>query len=210
MAETLMAAFSTPGQADQALRELEAKGYTPQEISVISRDNRYGREGYDTGGDVAASAGSGAVTGSVIGGLAGLLAGAGILPILAGFFIGGPIAAALGLAGAAATTVSGAVTGAAAGGLLGALMGLGLSRETAASYNETVEGGGVVIGVPVHESDQTARAILDRCGAVQVNRIDLEGREFLDSTPERDAPETGRVRTEPVFGERRETNRNDR
>src|SRR5688500_13752859 len=111
MAKMLMAAFSTDGEADRALRELERHGYSNNDISVISKHDRYEEEGYSTGADVAKGATGGAATGGVVGGLAGLLAGVGVFPALAGLFIGGPIAAALGLAGAAATTASGAITG---------------------------------------------------------------------------------------------------
>jgi hypothetical protein len=178
MAKMLMAAFATPDAADRALYELERFGYSPQEISVISRHNSYQstRATADpaaTGSDVPGSAAAGATTGGILGGLAGLLAGVGVLPALAGLFIGGPIAAALGLAGAAATTVSGAVTGAAAGGLLGALIGIGVPRDTAESYDRAVSSGGVVVGLTGHESKiGEARAILERSGAQDISEID--------------------------------------
>ena len=92
----------------------------------------------------------------MIGGVAGLLAGVGVVPALAGIMIGGPIAAALGLAGAAALTVSGAVTGAVAGGLIGGLTKLGLSHEDAEYYDRAVESGSVVIGVPVSDENEDA------------------------------------------------------
>jgi hypothetical protein len=172
MAKMLMASFTSPEAADHALYDLERAGYTASEISIISKDNHY-QSTRAEGSNVPASAATGATTGGVIGGLAGLLAGVGILPAVAGLFIGGPITAMLGLAGAAATTVSGAVTGAAAGGLLGALMGIGVPRDTASAYDEVVAGGGVVIGLAGHP-DQLAetRAILERRHAENISEID--------------------------------------
>jgi hypothetical protein len=225
MAQMLMGAFRDKAQADRALTELEEQGYTPEEISVISQNQEYKDKGYDdTAGNVAKSAGSGAVTGGVVGGLAGLLAGAGVIPAIAGFFIGGPIAAALGLAGAAATTASGAVTGAAAGGLIGGLMGLGLSKETATSYDETVREGGVVIGLTGNEEiTAESRAIMERCGAEDLNVIDMHDEATADnksdisrSTADMDADgavregsDTGARRATasaaPAFGESRES-----
>jgi hypothetical protein len=202
MAQMLMGAFESTEHADRALNELEECGYMPEEISVISSTNKYEREGYDAGGNVAKSAGAGAATGGIIGGLAGLMAGVGVMPALAGLFIGGPIAAALGLVGAAATTASGAVTGAAAGGLIGALTGMGLSKETAASYDRIVTNGGVVIGLSGHnEITAESRAILEKHGARDINVIDM--RETSEDTTQTEATDFAAGRqAQPSFGER--------
>src|SRR3954462_42618 len=61
MSKMLMGAFENPEQADQALRELEEKGYTPEQISAISSSNKYEDKGYDKGENMAKGAGSGAV-----------------------------------------------------------------------------------------------------------------------------------------------------
>jgi hypothetical protein len=116
----------------------------------------------------------GAVTGGIIGGLAGLLTGAGVFPALAGFLIGGPIAVALGLTGMAAATATGAITGAVAGGLIGALMGLGFSREEAEYYHSTIESGGLLLVVPVNETNEAeASGILSANNAQQIKRITM-------------------------------------
>jgi uncharacterized membrane protein len=207
MAKMLMAAFSSQAEADRALRELERHGYGNEDISVISKHDHYESEGYSTGGEIAKGATSGAATGGVVGGLAGLLAGVGVFPALAGLFIGGPIAAALGLAGAAATTASGAVTGAAAGGLIGALTSLGLSKESASHYDETVNRGGVVLGVNCSESAlDECRETLHACGADEIQTVTTR-----DSAAETHVEDraTRPVRTEPAFGERRVETRRD-
>lgn len=170
MSKTIIAAFANRVDAEEAVDELEANGYTPKDISVITKDHK--TTGEDMGEAVADGAVSGAATGSAIGGLAGLLAGAGVLPALAGLLIGGPIAAALGATGVVATTISGAVTGAVAGGFIGALTNLGLSEEEARSYSEAIESGGYIIAVPEKlEGASEAAGILRDHGATHVRTI---------------------------------------
>jgi uncharacterized membrane protein len=204
MSKMMMAAFDNQADADRALMDLEGHGYKPDDISVISQDNKYEGDGYTTGNDVAKGATSGAATGGVIGGLAGLLAGTGVFPALAGLFIGGPIAAALGLAGAAAATASGAVTGAAAGGLIGALTSLGLSKDSAHRYDKTVRSGGVVLGLSCDESRMDeARQTLQACGAEDIQMVQTREME-ADHAHDSDHVEHRQARPEPAFGERRE------
>ena len=194
MAKMLMGAFRDRDQADQAIYELEHFGYRPKDMSVITCDKEYvSRE--DTGAGVAASTATSATTGGLIGGLAGLLAGVGLVPVLSGLFVGGPIALALGLTGAAAAMVSGALTGAAAGGLIGALTALGLPKETAESYDRTVQAGGIVVGLTQRDNiTDEARKIMQKHGAHDVTLIDLR-EEAEDMRVER------QFRQQPVFGE---------
>jgi len=170
MTRTIIAAFGTQAEAESAVNELEAQGFNPKDISVISKAGTTS----GTGENVAEGAVSGATTGGVIGGLAGLLAGAGVLPALAGLLIGGPIAAALGATGVVASVVSGAVTGAAAGGLIGALVKLGVPDEDARYYNERVNAGGFVIAVPTQSTTgSAARDILVAHGADRINEVEV-------------------------------------
>ncbi|HSI20433.1 MAG TPA: low temperature-induced protein [Verrucomicrobiae bacterium] len=175
--------FATRAEADQALANLEGMGYTSSDISVIAKEDGRTVE-KDGAGEVAEDTLGGAATGGVIGGIAGLLAGIGVVPALAGILIGGPVAAALGLAGAAATTVSGAVTGAVAGGLIGALTGIGLSEEDAKYYDDAVRGGDIVIGVPVTpDTEEHVRAALEAAegaGGAADRHITVIERTFSD------------------------------
>jgi uncharacterized membrane protein len=166
----VMAGFDGQAAADRAISKLEDSGFSPHDISVITTEDKSGAE--DMANDAAAGAVSGATTGGVIGGLAGLLAGAGVVPALAGFLIGGPVAAALGATGVAATAISGAVTGAAAGGLIGALTSMGVSEESARSYDELVQRGGVILGVTVPEDKkEETRAMFEAAGATRVDDV---------------------------------------
>jgi uncharacterized membrane protein len=174
--KTVFAGFTDHASAQDSIAELESLGIPTKDISVIllegSKVITHDTEGHSVAGDTVAGAAGGAVTGGVVGGLAGLLASAGVFPALAGFLIGGPIVAALGLTGAAALTASGAVTGAAAGGLIGGLTSLGVSATDAKYYDETVRKGGVLLSVPVSESNTTAvTTVLEAHGAGQVREV---------------------------------------
>ena len=149
MAKTVLGIFTVRQGAEDAINELKDLDYNPKDVSIVLRDKQVKEEVEDnTGANVAGGAVSGAAAGILLGGLAGLVASIAI-PGLGAFFIGGPIAASLGLTGAAATTASGATTGALAGGILGALSGFGLSDDEAKYYEERVNSGGILVAVPV-------------------------------------------------------------
>ena len=154
MANTIFGIFAERESAEQAINSLKSQGYNPKDISIVMKDRNEGEKiAKETGSDVAGGAVAGATSGAVLGGLAGLLASI-ALPGLGAFFIGGPIAAALGLTGASASVTSGAATGAIAGGILGALTGLGLSEEDARIYEERIKEGGILVAVSAHNSEE--------------------------------------------------------
>lgn len=152
---TVLGIFSDRENAEDAIDDLEESGYTAKDISVIMKEGSepITREGETVGSNVAEGTVTGITTGAAIGGLAGLLVGIGAIAIpgIGAFLIGGPIAAALGLTGAAATTVTSAATGGLAGGLLGALTGLGLPEESARVYEKRVSEGAIILAVPVDQ-----------------------------------------------------------
>jgi uncharacterized membrane protein len=180
MAKMVFGIFTDRKNAETAINELESEGFNPKDISIVMQN----KEDADiirnnTGANVAESTASGAATGAAIGGLAGLLIGIGAIAIpgIGALLIGGPIAAALGLTGAAATTVSGAATGALAGGLIGALVGIGVPEEDARIYEERVKSGAILVAVPAFSSEhREASAILRENGAEQIKSIDMADR----------------------------------
>lgn len=176
MAQTVLGIFSDTQDAENALSELEENGFNPKDISIVMRDQREARKvGENTGAKVTAGAVSGATTGGILGALVGFVVATGILPGIGAIFIGGPLAAALGLTGAAATTVSGAATGVVAGGLLGALMSLGLSKNDAEAYQESIMQGGILVAVPAMTNEATqVRGILEDNGADKIRSIESE------------------------------------
>lgn len=175
MSGVTLALFDDRMDAEAAIEELREAGYNAEDISIVMRDADEAQTiAEDTGVNMVEGATSGATTGAVIGGIAGLLIGVGAIAIpgIGGLLIGGPIAAALGLTGAAATTASGAVTGAVAGGLLGALMSLGVPEETARVYEDRIKEGAILLAIPSEsESDGEARSILEENGAEQTRFV---------------------------------------
>lgn len=176
--------FNDRNNAEEAIRDCESNGYQAKDISIIMRDREEGQQiAHDTGASVADGAVSGAATGAVVGGIAGLLTGIGAIAIpgIGGLLIGGPIAAALGLTGAAAATVSGATTGAVAGGLLGALMGLGLPKEDAQMYQRHIEQGAILLIVPVRSGNESeVRHMLEENNATDIRVINMDDRYMVD------------------------------
>jgi len=182
MSTLLLGAFTSQDDADRAVTELTNHNFSITDMSVITMESSDHVDGDNTvantaGGAIEGAAG-GAVTGGAIGGLAGILAGAGVFPALAGFFIGGPIAAAIGLTGAAAVAASGAITGAAAGatagGFIGVLTGLGVSEAEAQSYKEIIDQGGYLIGVPAEgERQDEALHIMEANHALNLKTVTI-------------------------------------
>jgi hypothetical protein len=168
---TVLGVFQSIDDAQRAFGDLEADGFSRDEISLIA--NKAGAYKAETGreraaelnaaaepagSDIAADAGIGAA----IGGVGGLLlsfaslAIPGVGPIVAA----GPIIAALGGAG----------IGAATGGIIGALTETGVPEEAARHYAEGIRRGDVLIAVRAEGAgaDRAAR-ILDQNGAIDID-----------------------------------------
>jgi hypothetical protein len=171
--QSVIGVFPDSKSAERALNVLTDSGHKPEDISVIASEEARIKIGTETDTNVVEGTVSGATTGGVIGGLAGLLIGLGAIAIpgIGGLLIGGPLAAALGLTGAAATTVSGAATGALAGGLVGALASLGLPKETAEIYEQRVRSGGVVLAVSTNDVD-SVKDVMRNQGAEEIQTIE--------------------------------------
>ena len=159
--------FSSRREAETALHELRASGFSMDKVNVVSKNAE--REGEIAGVDVNDRTGNkadegataGAVTGGALGGLGGLLVGLGALAI-PGI---GPVMLAGAAATAVATALSGGAIGAAAGGLVGALAGLGIPEERANVYNDRLSSGDYLVFVDGTETEiQRAEAILSHRG----------------------------------------------
>jgi hypothetical protein len=145
METTTVGIFGSTTHAEMAISELKDLGVRDTDISYVYNTEGTTVKSEEGAPPVAEGVAAGASTGAIIGGIAGLAVANGILPGLGPLLVAGPIAAALGLTGAAATTAAGALTGAAAGGLVGALGSLGMSSEEAKIYEERVRLGGVLL-----------------------------------------------------------------
>lgn len=174
MDKVVIGVFSQRSRAENAISQLEYRGYDPKDISIMMKDTlEAGDIARQTGAEtVVGNTLGGAATGAVLGGLAGLAASF-VIPGLGAFFIGGPLAAALGLTGAAATAASGAATGAVAGGILGALTSVfGLSTEEARIYEDRINEGGILLAVPARiGEEQEVEGILTELGADNIRII---------------------------------------
>jgi len=161
---TVVGVFNSVGDAQSAVRELEAEGISRDNISLVANKNA---TGYDTmdpadrdkASDVVADAGIGAAIGGV-GGLLLAAAGAVTIPVIGPILAAGPIAAAL----------TGAGIGAATGGLIGALTESGVPEEHANYYAEGVRRGDVLVTIRTDDSRaDRVSDILDRNHAVDVD-----------------------------------------
>ncbi|HTX03381.1 MAG TPA: general stress protein [Candidatus Acidoferrales bacterium] len=140
--------YYDPDTADRTVAELHAMGYTPEEISVIMRDERDAEKFAQRSGT---KVGQGAGTGAVVGG--------GIGAIVAGILATGSIVATGGAAapivvGPLAAVLAGVGAGGVAGGIVGGLIGLGIPEHKAREYEAGLNRGGIIIGVQAREEDR--------------------------------------------------------
>jgi hypothetical protein len=178
---TVIGIFADKVNAETAIDRLNDLGYKSENMSLIMKENIAGEKTIKgVGVNMAEGAASGVATGGVIGGITGFLIGAGMLAIpgLGALFIGGPLAATLGLTGAAATAVSAAATGALAGGVIGILIGIGLPEETARIYETKIIEGGLLLAVPANTAkDETAiTGVFQELAADQIKALDWNHR----------------------------------
>lgn len=161
---TVVGVFNSVGDAQAAVRDLEAQGISRDEISIVANKNAVGYDTMDAAdrdkaSDVVADAGIGAAIGGV-GGLLLSAAGALTIPVIGPILAAGPIAAAL----------TGAGIGAAAGGLIGALTESGVPEEHARYYAEGVRRGDVLVTVRTDNSrTDSVCDIMDAHNAVDVD-----------------------------------------
>jgi uncharacterized membrane protein len=149
--------FNEKEDAEEAISELRTKGFSQEEINIVTKEDaqrRSNRETYDD--DIS----DGAVTGGTIGGIGGLLLGAGVvssigalaIPGIGPIIASGPIAAAIG--------------GAVAGGIAGGLIDWGIPEEASRRYEESVARGGILAVVKTTSAKVDAAAqILRHHGA---------------------------------------------
>lgn len=159
---TLIGLFNSRNQAERAITELQKRGLTGDEISIVAKgdktqgDREEGQRmtGLAGGGQ---DLSEGTYTGGVLGGLAGLLAGVGALAIpgIGPVVAAGPIAAA--------------ITGAVGGGIAGGLIDWGIPEERGRYYESKVKEGDILAIVKAsREKVDDAADIFRRNGAQDV------------------------------------------
>ena len=156
--------YNSTNQAEYAVDQIAAAGFSSNDISVLLPDSRSTKE-FAHEKDTKAPEGTttGVTTGGVIGGTLGLLAGIGALamPGVGPFIAAGPIMGAL----------AGLGVGGAVGGLIGALVGMGIPEYEAKRYEGHIKEGGVLLSVHCDTSDQITRAkdLLKHTGAQDIS-----------------------------------------
>lgn len=161
MSKTVVAIFEARERAEQAVKELRAKGFE-KEISLLTKDEQEGRGKGEQGGGLTMGGGSvagGVTTGGVIGGLAGLAMGAGalVIPGLGPLIAAGPIA--------------GLLSGAATGGIAGGLIDWGIPEQEGRQLEEEIKAGKTLVTVRSDRAEDAA-SILRHNGA---NKVKVHG-----------------------------------
>lgn len=176
MNKTVVALYDRLMDADAAVRELIAHGFSPEKISLVASDVRGEYSPFfDDGVDQEESNVEvvGVEIGTILGGLGGLLVGLGLVavPGIGPIIAAGPLATAVsGLVG----TGVGAAVGGATGGLIGILVDVGIDEINAGYYAEALRRGGSLVMVEVEDyRANEARRILDSFGSVEITeRVD--------------------------------------
>ena len=157
------AIFRARSEAELAVNQLTAAGFSSQDVSVLMAD-KSGTRDFATEKNTKAPEGTttGAGVGGTIGGTIGLLAGIGAIAIPGV----GPLIAA----GPIMATLAGLGVGGAIGGVVGALIGMGIPEYEAKRYEGRVKEGGILVSVHCDSSEEVSRAkeILERAGGDDV------------------------------------------
>src|SRR5215210_3881455 len=134
---TVVGMFTNRPDAESAIRELKAAGFSEDLIGVALQDQTEQRDLMETtGSEAAEGAATGAVSGGLVGGLIGLL-GSLLVPGVGPIMVGGVLTA----------TLTGAGIGAATGGIIGALVGLGVPEADARHFDEGLRSGRTLVTV---------------------------------------------------------------
>ncbi len=175
--KAVLGLLATRSQAETVVAELQRRGFSNNDISVLFPDKTGTRDfahEQHTKAPEGALAGAGA--GGVIGGTLGLLAGIGLLAIpgVGPFIAAGPIMASL----------SGIAAGAAVGGIAGGLIGMGIPEVQAKLYEGKIKGGNILVSAHIDDGEmqKIAKKVFDANGATDVVTVGEA------SVPSNDAP----------------------
>jgi hypothetical protein len=156
--------YTGTSQAERAVNQLVAAGFSQNDISALLPDNESTRQfAHEKSTKAPEGTTAGVTAGGVVGGTLGLLAGIGALAIpgVGPLIAAGPIMAAL----------AGVGVGGAVGGLIGALAGMGIPEYEAKRYEGRIKDGGVLVSIHCDTSEEIKRAeaILKNTGAEDIS-----------------------------------------
>lgn len=146
MSKVITGIFDTPNKAAQAVQTIEARGFAPSQISLVTSDG-INRDSFtiDSHSKLAEGAAIGAAGGGAVTALvAGLTAVGAIATGGVGVLAAGPIVAALAGAGA----------GAAGGSVIGGLIGAAIPEHELKHYEDAIGKGHVMVGVECDDKDR--------------------------------------------------------
>jgi hypothetical protein len=151
---TVVGMFNRRADAEAAVRDLKAAGFTDQHIGVALQDRDEQRDlTGSVGGTAAEGAAAGALSGGMVGGLIGLL-GSLLIPGVGPIVVGGVLA----------STLTGAGVGAATGGIIGALAGMGVPEADARHFDLGLRSGNTLVTVDAGARTGEALSILEQHG----------------------------------------------
>jgi hypothetical protein len=170
--------YSSVSAVDRAVDQFKLENFRNEDISVLMPSSDGSADfAHKKATKAPEGATTGATTGAILGGGLGWLVGLGALAIpgIGPFVAAGPIMAAL----------AGAGLGGAVGGIAGALIGMGIPEYEAKRYADFVKNGGILLSVPVDDSEWSTRAkdILERTGAKDIAGSTEEGETVDHDTP---------------------------
>ncbi len=164
--------FASQRDAERAVYELERRGYSSSNISVVRRNEGEGDGAVGLSGKAAARyAIVTSIVGAVIGGFIGYLSGAswGVIPGIGPVWDTGPLAVTL------SSVITGAVIGAAAGSVIGVFFGLGVTEDELRVRGEGATGNAVVVTVQSpDEKVAELRQVFKQAGAIEPQGIEAE------------------------------------
>ena len=163
MSDTIVGLFTTPQDAAAAVHTLEARGFAPEDISIVAGE-AFNKEafGIDSHSKLPEGVAIGAGAGGAIGALAAGLTAVGVVATGgAGIIAAGPLVAALAGAGA----------GAAGGSVIGGAVGAAIPEHEVKHYEDAIDKGSVLVGVecPQSEAKDKAKEAFKACDAEKVS-----------------------------------------
>jgi hypothetical protein len=163
--KTVTGVFSSVGEAELALRDLERLGIPEDSVNLIAGNDKNRHDEYlKKSREASTSTGTAAASAASFGG------GMGIVATLVALAIPGvgPLVAG----GAIATVLAGMGVGAVAGGLIGAFKNMGISHEEAPLYEEAIRRGAVIALAKVDERmEPEAVATMGQHGARDIHDV---------------------------------------
>jgi hypothetical protein len=139
----VVSGFRTVESAKQGIQAVEAFGYSPDDVTVISSEQTM-QEVFP--GRVSESHRRRAAEGAAYGGAWGVVTGAMVGLLAPGMLAAGPIVAAIVAAGGLGAT----------GAILGAWSGMGVPDEVHTKYDEIIEDGGIVLAMDARDATEAA------------------------------------------------------